>query len=173
MWGFLYSPTFGPLHQIMSLFDTRAPFLLSQGNVFYGLMNVVTWQWAGYYMIIIYAALQGVDPALYEAAKIDGASNLKIALRIKIPIIAPSLVMTFVFSLIATLQVFAEPITLKPLSNTISSTWTPLMKVFRDAFTRNDIYSAAATSMVIALASFIVSFGFLKIVGARAFSQED
>ena len=63
--------------------------------------------------------------------------------------------MTFVFSLIATLQVFAEPMTLRPLSNTISTTWTPLMKVYRDAFTRNDIYSAAATSVVIALATFV------------------
>ena len=80
--------------------------------------------------------------------------------------------MTFVFSLIATLQVFAEPMALRPLSNTISTTWTPLMKVYRDAFTRNDIYSAAATSVIIAIATFILSFGFLKIVGARAFSQE-
>src|SRR3954464_6792684 len=53
MWGFLYSPTFGPIEQISALFNVQAPFLLSQGNIFYGLLNVVTWQWAGYYMIII------------------------------------------------------------------------------------------------------------------------
>ena len=70
----------------------------------------------------------------------------------------PSLVMTFVFSMIATLQVFAEPMTLRPLTNTISTTWTPLMKVYRDAFTRDDIYSAAATSVVIAVVTFAVSF---------------
>jgi multiple sugar transport system permease protein len=56
MWGFLYSPSFGPLQQVFSLFDAQAPFLLSEGNIFYGLLNVVTWQWAGYYMIILYAA---------------------------------------------------------------------------------------------------------------------
>ena len=54
------------------------------------------------------------------------------------------------FSMIATLQVFAEPTTLRPLTNTLSTTWTPLMKVYRDAFTRDDIYSAAATSVIIA-----------------------
>ncbi len=80
--------------------------------------------------------------------------------------------MTFVFSMIATLQVFAEPTTLKPLTNTISSTWTPLMKVYRDAFTRDDIYSAAATSVVIAAATFLLSFGFLRLMQNRAFSQE-
>ncbi|WP_460806680.1 hypothetical protein [Micromonospora zhanjiangensis] len=59
------------------------------------------------------------------------------------------------------------------MSNTISSTWTPLMKVYRDAFTRNDVHSAAATSVVIALATLAVSLGFLRLVGARAFNQED
>ena len=38
--------------------------------------------------------------------------------------------------------------TLRPLTNTISSTWSPLMKVYRDAFVHNDIYAAAATSVV-------------------------
>ena len=102
----------------------------------------------------------------------ENFNDLEIAWSVKIPIITPSLIMTFVFSLIATLQVFAEPMTLRPLSNTISFTWTPLMKVYRDAFVRNDIYSAAATSVIIAVATFVISFGFLKLVGRRAFSQE-
>jgi multiple sugar transport system permease protein len=81
--------------------------------------------------------------------------------------------MTFLFSMIATLQVFAEPMTLRPLSNSISTTWTPLMKVYRDAFVRNDVHAAAATSVIIALVTFVVSYGFLKLVGKRAFSQEN
>ena len=72
--------------------------------------------------------------------------------------------MTFVFSIIATLQVFTEPTTLRPLTNSISTTWTPLMKVYRDAFVRSDIYSAAATSVVIALVTLVLSFGFLRLV---------
>ena len=47
------------------------------------------------------------------------------------------------------------------------------MKVYRDAFMRDDIYSAAATSVIIALATFALSFGFLRVVQRRAFSQED
>ncbi|BCJ55147.1 hypothetical protein Asp14428_66220 [Actinoplanes sp. NBRC 14428] len=124
-------------------------------------------------MIVLYTALRTIPRELIEAARIDGASDVQIALRVKVPVILPSLVMTFVFSLIATLQVFAEPMVLRPLTNTISATWTPLMKVYRDAFVRNDLYAAAATSVVIAAATFALSFGFLKLVGARAFRQED
>ncbi len=76
--------------------------------------------------------------------------------------------LTFFFSMIATLQVFSEPMTLKPLTNTMSSTWSPLMKVYRDAFVQGDIYSAAATSVVIAAATLVLSFGFLKLVNTRS-----
>ena len=89
------------------------------------------------------------------------------------PIVAPALVMTALFSMVATLQVFAEPTTLRPLSNTLSTSWTPLMKVYRDAFTRDDIYSASASSIVIALATLVISFVFLRVVQRRAFGQED
>jgi hypothetical protein len=46
-----------------------------------------------------------------------------------------------IFSTIATLQVFSEPTTLRPLTNSLSSTWAPLMKIYRDAFVRNDIHA--------------------------------
>ena len=74
--------------------------------------NIGVWGGTGFNMIVIYTALRAVPTELYEAARIDGASQLQIALRIKIPMIAPALILTGVFSLIATLQVFNEPTTL-------------------------------------------------------------
>ena len=109
MWGFLYSDNFGPLAEIFEAFGRQAPDFLSSSLIFYGLLNIVTWQWAGYYMIIIYAALQGIDPTLYEAARIDGASQWQIILRIKIPLVTPALLLILVFALIGTLQFFNEP----------------------------------------------------------------
>jgi multiple sugar transport system permease protein len=173
LWGFLYLPRVSPLNDVLGAFGITAPDILAGSGVLYAVANIAVWGGTGFNMIVIYTALRAIPTDLFEAARLDGASDKQIAWRIKIPIILPSLIMTFVFSLIATLQVFAEPMTLKPLSNTISTTWTPLMKVYRDAFTRNDIYSAAATSVVIAVATFVVSFGFLKLVGNRAFNQED
>jgi multiple sugar transport system permease protein len=173
LWGFLYLPRVSPFVYALDKLGIDSPELLSSSWVLYAVANVAVWGGTGFNMIVIYTALRAVPTSLYESARIDGATELAIAWRIKIPIVLPSLIMTFVFSLIATLQVFAEPITLKPLSNTISFTWTPLMKVYRDAFVRNDIYSAAATSVVIAVATFILSFGFLKLVGRRAFNQEE
>jgi multiple sugar transport system permease protein len=172
LWGFLYLPRVSPIVDTLQAAGLQPPDALSSSWVLYAVANIAVWGGTGFNMIVLYTALRAIPTDLFEAARLDGASDVQIAWRIKIPVILPSLIMTFVFSLIATLQVFAEPMTLRPLSNSISTTWTPLMKVYRDAFTHNDIYSAAATSVIIAVATFAISFAFLKLVGRRAFGQE-
>ena len=83
--------------------------------------------------------------------------------------IAPALVLTGVFSIIATLQVFNEPQTLAPLTNTISPDWMPLMRVYDLAFNDNNIYGAAALSVMIAAVMFVLSFGLLRVSNKRVF----
>jgi multiple sugar transport system permease protein len=48
----------------------------------------------------------------------------------------------------------------------------PLMKVYRDGFINGDLYSAAATSVILAFATLVVSFGLLKLVQSRAFGED-
>ncbi|WP_433497348.1 carbohydrate ABC transporter permease [Sphaerimonospora sp. CA-214678] len=163
MWGFLYLPSLSP-------FGDR-PFL-SADVVTFSMANVAVWGGTGFNMLVLYTALRAVPRDYYEAARIDGATEVRIALRIKIPILTPAIILTTVFSVIATVQVFTEPTTLRPLTNTISSTWSPLMKVYRDAFVTGDLYSAAATSMVIAAISLVLSFGFLRVVKNHAFGED-
>jgi multiple sugar transport system permease protein len=162
MWGFLYSPSFGPLGQIFGLFGAQAPFLLSPSNVFGGLIVVVTWQWAGYYMIIIYAALRGIDPTLYEAARIDGANSWQIALRIKIPMVSSALILILVFALIGTLQFFVEPEILTPVANgSITSDFTPNIYAFNLAFQYAQFNYASTISFALGIVVFIAVYIFL------------
>ena len=173
LWGFLYLPAVSPVYFVLDKLGLDAPEILSNDLVIFAIANIALWGGVGFNMIVMYTSLRAVPSDIYEAARIDGASEWQIAVRIKIPIIAPALVMTALFSMIATLQVFAEPMTLRPLTNSLSTSWTPLMKVYRDAFTRDDIGSAAASSIVIALATILISFVFLRVVQRRAFGQED
>jgi multiple sugar transport system permease protein len=168
MWGFLYSPTFGPLQQVFSVFHAVAPFPLSPDNVFYGLMNVVTWQWAGYYMIIIYAALRGIDPTLYEAAKIDGANSWQVAFRIKVPLVSSALILILVFALIGTLQFFTEPQILTLVSNgTITPDFTPNLYAFNQAFSYSNFNYASALSFSLGIVVFIAVYIFLFFTRKR------
>jgi len=156
MWGFLYSPSFGPIEQISSFLNVQAPFLLSRGNVFYGLLNVVTWQWSGYYMIIIYAALKGIDSSVYEAARIDGANSRQIALRVKVPMVSSALVLILVFSLIGTLQFFTEPQILRPIANgNITPDFTPNIYAYEMAFNYAQFNYASAISFALGFVVFL------------------
>ena len=162
MWGFLYSPRFGPASNIFNLVGLTAPEFLSQDNIFGSLVNIVTWQWAGYYMIIIYAALRGIDPGIYEAAVLDGASDRQIATRIKIPMISSSLVMVVIFALIGTLQFFTEPQVLRAVAQgAIPVSYTPNMYAFSLAFSYSQFNYASAISFALGIVVFIFSFLFL------------
>lgn len=171
LWGFLYLPSVSPFVDMATSLGLPAPNLLAPGTVIFAIANIALWGGVGFNMVVMYTSLKAIPTDIYEAARLDGAGEVQVAIRIKIPIILPSLIMTAIFSLIATLQVFAEPTTLAPLTNSISSTYTPLMKVYRDAFIRNDVYSASATSIVIAVAIFALSFFFLRVVQKRAFEE--
>ena len=162
MWGFLYSRNFGPIADFFEAFGATGPDLLSKNLIFYGLLNIVTWQWAGYYMIILYAALQGIDPTLYEAARIDGASQWQIILRIKIPLVAPALVLILVFALIGTLQFFNEPKILQQLAaGAIPEDFTPNMYAYQQAFTLANYNYGSAISFALGAVVFICVYIFL------------
>jgi multiple sugar transport system permease protein len=162
MWGFLYSKNFGPFGEIFGIFGATAPDLLSKQLIFFGLMNVVTWQWAGYYMIILYAALQGIDPTLYEAARIDGASTWQITLRIKVPLIANALLLILVFALIGTLQFFNEPQVLRFLAaGSIGPDFTPNMYAYQQAFALANFNYGSAISFALGIVVFICVYIFL------------
>lgn len=169
LWGFLYLPTVSPFPSVLHWFGLSMPDLFASRTALFSVANIGVWGGTGFNMIVMYTALRAVPAELYEAARIDGASQVQIALRIKIPMIAPALVLTGVFSIIATLQVFNEPQTLAPLTNTISPDWMPLMKVYDLAFNNNNIYGAAALSVLIAAAMFVLSYGLLRMSNKRVF----
>ena len=162
MWGFLYSRNFGPIADLFGAFGAVGPDFLSRELIFFGLLNVVTWQWAGYYMIILYAALQGIDPTLYEAARIDGASQWQIITRIKIPLVSPALVLILVFALIGTLQFFNEPKILQQLAaGSIPEDFTPNMYAYQQAFALANYNYGSAISFALGAVVFICVYIFL------------
>ncbi|MBO1752456.1 sugar ABC transporter permease [Actinotalea sp. BY-33] len=164
MWGFLYSPRFGPAADIFGLFGADAPRFLSESLIFGSLVNIVTWQWAGYYMIIIFAALRGIETSIYEAARIDGASGFQIATRIKVPMISSALVMVVIFSLIGTLQFFTEPAILRGVApGAIPADYTPNMYAFSLAFAYSQFNYASTIAFALGVVVFIFSYVFLHL----------
>ncbi|QXE32983.1 sugar ABC transporter permease [Streptomyces sp. GMY02] len=166
MWSYLYSPQLSPVVDLLKGIGLQPDFL-GPGAVLWSAANVSTWLWTGYNMLIMFSALQSIPEELYEAAKLDGASNWAIAWQIKVPIITPSIILTTVFSIIGTLQLYAEPAVLRQISSNISSTFTPNMLAYAVA-SGNNYQQAAAISVVIAVITFVLSFGFMRLTSKKA-----
>ncbi|WP_223694299.1 carbohydrate ABC transporter permease [Leifsonia poae] len=164
LWGFMYLPATSPIGgQIINYFGTT--------GIFFSVANVAVWGVVGFNMVILYTAVRSLPKDLFEAAELDGASELQIALRVKLPLIAPAITMVALFSVIGALQLFNEPTTLKPLANAISSTWVPLMRVYTDAFVNNSIYEGAATSFILIIMT-VTATVLVNVIGRR-FSRRE
>lgn len=66
------------------------------------------WKWAGYNMLIFLSALQGIDENLYEAAAIDGITPWTKLIKIKIPLVMPSIYFVMLTAVIDAFQMFTE-----------------------------------------------------------------
>ncbi|MGP3983594.1 carbohydrate ABC transporter permease [Streptomyces sp. KR80] len=163
LWGFLYVPGVSPVVEVLGGLGVRADFL-GGSTVLWSIANVVTWEFAGYNMLVIVAQLRTVPGELYEAARIDGASAWQTVCHVKLPLLRPALVLTTVFSIIGTLQLFAEPLVLKPVSTSIDSAYTPNLSAYNEAFTKDNYNLAAAEAVLLALATCLLSFGFLRLI---------
>jgi multiple sugar transport system permease protein len=162
IWGYLYGPNFGLFVQIFTALHLTPINFLSSSNILASIGNIVTWQYTGYNMVIMYTALQAVSAELYEAARVDGASALAVALRIKIPLIAPAIVLTAVFSIIGSLQLFSIPQIMSTLApNAIGSSYTPNYYAYTLAFTNQQYNYSAAVSFGLGIIVFVCSYIFM------------
>ncbi|WP_433510325.1 carbohydrate ABC transporter permease [Nonomuraea sp. CA-143628] len=159
MWGYLYGADFGLITQIFEGLGVQAPNLLSPQNVLGSTMNVVWWEFIGYNMIVLYAALRSIPTDLYEAAEIDGAGQWRIAWSIKLPAIRPAILLTIIFSIIGSFQLFNEPNLLFNIApNAIGTDFTPNLYAYNIAFKHQEVNYAAAIAFLLGIIIMIVSF---------------
>jgi cellobiose transport system permease protein len=76
---------------------------------------IVTWRWTGYNALIYLAGMQTIDPGLYEAAAIDGASGWNQFRHVTLPGLRPTILFTIVVSTIGAIQLFGEPYLYDPI----------------------------------------------------------
>lgn len=77
-------------------------------------MFIQTWMWFGNTMIMLMSGIQGINPSLFEAASIDGASSGQVFRKITLPLLSPIMAYTLVTSMIGGLQMFDIPFLYKP-----------------------------------------------------------
>ena len=101
IWLFFYTPQYGLLEQVLSLFGARAHNWLGSPETALACVIVVAiWKEAGFFMIFYLAALQQISPTLAEAAALEGASRFTFFRRVQFPLLMPTTLFVLVNAVI-------------------------------------------------------------------------
>ena len=107
----------------LHILDQGYNFLGNSGSAKIVIIIALVWRWTGYNMVFYLSALQNIEYSVYEAAKIDGANGWKTFWGITVPLLRPTIIMTFIMSINGTLQLFDESVNLTkggPANSTIT-----------------------------------------------------
>jgi lactose/L-arabinose transport system permease protein len=132
----------------------------------------ITWRWTGYNMVFYLAALQNIDPSIYEAARIDGVPARARFLKITVPMLKPVILFTTVLSTIGTLQLFDEVNTITNSGGTgggpADATLTLSLYIYNLTFRFMPSFGYAATvSWVIVLLVVLLSWVQFRVAKDR------
>ncbi|MCM3611599.1 sugar ABC transporter permease [Planococcus sp. MERTA32b] len=108
LWIKVYNPSSGILNTFLRSIGIENPpnWLADPAIVLFAIFIPILWQYAGFYILIYYAALKNIPESLIEAARIDGATPFQIATRIKLPLIKEVVSVTIVLAIVGSLKYF-------------------------------------------------------------------
>jgi multiple sugar transport system permease protein len=173
MWGFMLGTKYGFFKNINDSLGTNVnPF--SSRLMLVSIAVMATWTYTGYNMLIFYSALKTVSSELYEAAEIDGAGKWQIVRAIKLPALRGSLVVTIIFSIIGSFQLYNEPSILTSMvaNSGITNYYTPNMYAHFLAFTGSQQSYAAALAVIMAIITMAIAYA-VQIKGLKGMMGED
>ena len=125
------------------------------------------WRWTGYNMVFYLAGLQNIEYSVYEAAKIDGANGWKTFWKITVPLLKPTIIMTFIMSINGTLQLFDESVNLTK-GGPANSTMTMSHYIYNTCFINVPNFGyASAMSFIIFIMVAVLAFINLKVGDTR------
>jgi len=166
----LYSPTEGPLNQVLGWIGIPPQTWLSAPQTALGsivLLNV--WQQVGYFTVLAVAGLTQIPISLYEAARIDGANPLQRFWSITLPLLGNTLLFSAVIAIINSVQVF-EPVALITQGGPVNATNVLTYHIRRVGIERaqGGLGSAMAVTLMLALIVAIAAlFAFARAREAR------
>ncbi|PHV69708.1 ABC transporter permease [Sporanaerobium hydrogeniformans] len=148
---FLYDK--GMVNQILELFGiAKLIDWKDEGHALMTMLIPVTWQYVGFYFIILVTGLNGIDEELYEAAAIDGASKWQKIRFISIPLIHNTLCTCAILAVTGALKVFDLPWVMFPKGIPYGNTWLTGTYMYYQTFNASNVdYSSAIAVLIVGL----------------------
>lgn len=160
----LLSPTSGLLNQVIVFFGGDPVHFMAEPKYFKTIFVLSDiWQSAGYNSIVYLAALTSIDPSMYEAATVDGASKWDKLIRITLPSLLPTIMIMLILRMGAVFSVGYEKIMLMYNEATYETADVISTYLYRRAFKSGDYSFSAAVGLFNSVVNFTVIQIFNKI----------
>lgn len=158
LWNFIFTEIFNSLGSALNL-KWMMGWLSDQKTGFWGLVILMSWQMAGYLMVIYIAALQNIPQELIEASHIDGATPWQRVKSIVLPMVRPAFTVSLFLTLSNSFKLYDQNLSLTG-GNPGNSTQMLAMNIFDTAFTFDQMGRAQAKAVI-----------FFLVVGAISLTQ--
>jgi len=149
VWLFMLDPSVSPGAFVLHLFNIHQ-FVeaIAPGKLAFIFAMVAFWTGAGGWIVVMYGALNTIPQELEEAASMDGAGPVRIALQLKLPMISKWVAYMVILSFATGTQLFVEPQLVGQASlGMVPDTWSSNQLAYQLAFRYGDFNGAAAISV--------------------------
>jgi len=151
-WRWMFSTRFGVINNFLDIFGIDGPAWLADPVWALPAVAIVSiWKDVGFYMLLLLAGLQTINPTLYEAARVDGAKPLTRFFRITVPMLSRSLFFVLIIALIRSSQTFEITFALTGGGPNRAST-TLAFFIYENAFIEFNMGYASALSYILCVA---------------------
>jgi raffinose/stachyose/melibiose transport system permease protein len=106
LWGYIYDPDVGLLNNLLKLFGAGPIYWLAEPQwAMFAILITNAWQWVGFYIVLMLAAILAIPKDIDEAAGIDGATGVQRAWHLTVPLIKPVINVVIMLSIAGALRV--------------------------------------------------------------------
>lgn len=172
--GLLFNLTFlydkGMLNQLLEFLGYRGDLIdwKAGGRALVTMMIPVTWQYVGFYFVILVTGLNNISEELYESAAIDGATKLQRVRYISLPLLHNVICTCAVLGVTGALKVFDLPWVMFPNGMPVGKTWLTGTYMYYNTMQSPDADYSSAIALVIVVLGVLLS----KVVNA-VFKEKD
>lgn len=166
VWSWMLDAQLGIVNVLIEqLGGDGVPFLKSRGWAIPSVALISVWKSLGYTSIIIFAGLQTIPPTIYEAGRIDGASELQMFRRLTLPLLRPILALVLVLNVIGAFQVF-DVVQVTTKGGPANASNVLQMYIYGKAFGQFDFGYASAMSLALFAILIVITFLQMRLLRA-------
>ncbi len=168
VWSWMLDAQLGIVNSVIHAFGGQGiQFLTARQWAIPSIALIHVWKNMGYTSIILFAGLQTIPPSIYEAGRIDGASETSMFFRLTLPLLRPILALVVVLNVIGAFQVFdIVSVATRPPGGPANATNVLQMYIYKKGFGQFDFGYASTMSLALFAMLIIITFVQMRLLRA-------